>query len=721
MEPVAGGRRDEGSVFIVVLVMMVIGALIVVPLLTYTTAVFRAGKVQTDKARSVELARGGTWVALNNESALFDMCTGGTLPSSLPGVSTTCQVLENATQRPLAEVPYHVAAIQSDVTLPPELTSGDSYVNVNSTATVPDDWDKWLETPDWTSTTEAGKVWLPQLPVQATSSGGTRDTTMLPGTQDPLYASCRVFFPGTFSSPITISEPTYFTSGVYYFTEPITIESGADVVVGNGAAGGCTTDFEAIAAATTVPDPLNMSGVGGTFVFGGDARLVVDDSAAGDIRFVMNQRYVSEDEASVAASSGVSIVSVNGTHEPLLPSEVLGDSLLVDGVIAVPASTVGTDGNPLAASSDYEPSVLTPKPTEPDAPINVVATPFRAGNNPWGGAATITWDVPNENGSLITGYTVVGDRDGVWCEPPAPTLPDTAVQNSCTAYGMRHDRTYTFTVVATNDVGDSDDSDPSNAVKARTTSSPYSPWLDFPSEPQNAAVGVAYSDGIELTWDAPVTDGGSAVVRYEVTAIDPITSSWVQCWAWWNVNSCVLETANGLMPGVHYDINVTAVSDWGHGAPAWIDGDPSDNLLPPPNPEPDPTLVTLGTDPAPVQVPDVPVIRMPEPIVDLTTTSAADVDISIAGYIAVPQGHVAVGAAVPSATSVSLSGGLVAGQVLLDPAGVPGTLDVWFDNPIAQKRVRIRSTSSGDYSAVSDAVVQVNRSGSIAINSWVVQ
>ncbi|NNE12083.1 MAG: hypothetical protein HKN41_07550, partial [Ilumatobacter sp.] len=70
----ADGQRDEGSVLVLVLVMMIIGSLIVLPLLTYTSTVFRAGEVQQNKTRSIELARGGTWIALNNKEALFDMC-----------------------------------------------------------------------------------------------------------------------------------------------------------------------------------------------------------------------------------------------------------------------------------------------------------------------------------------------------------------------------------------------------------------------------------------------------------------------------------------------------------------------------------------------------------------------------------------------------------------------------------------------------------------------
>ena len=236
-----------------VLVLMLISALIVVPLINYTMAVSRAAQVEVNKARSVQLARGGFWVALSYQEDLYDMCNGGSFPSSLPDVDTTCTVLRTDTLRPIAKVPAHIAVVQADTgggtpaAVPPAIVTGGSYLNPNT----PADESTWLATPDWTTASEATKVWLPELPVQSTSGGGTRDTTMLPGTQDPLYASCRVFFPGTFSTPITIAEPAYFASGVYYFTEPITLENGADVVVGNGADGGCTTDFEAVASATT--------------------------------------------------------------------------------------------------------------------------------------------------------------------------------------------------------------------------------------------------------------------------------------------------------------------------------------------------------------------------------------------------------------------------------------------------------------------------------------
>ncbi len=52
-------------------------------------------------------------------------------------------------------------------------------------------------------------------------------------------------------------------------------------------------------------------------------RITVNDSSASNICFAINQRYVSALETSVAASSDVAIISVNGDHEPFVGS---GDS-----------------------------------------------------------------------------------------------------------------------------------------------------------------------------------------------------------------------------------------------------------------------------------------------------------------------------------------------------------------------------------------------------------
>lgn len=103
----------------------------------------------------------------------------------------------------------------------------------------------------------------------------------------------------------------------------------------------------------------------------------------------------------------------------------------------------------------YVAEVLPPSPspspaTVPSAPLNVVAT---AGN----GQATITFDAPLSNGGeTITSYTVTSDPEGL-----------TAIGSSSpiTFTGLANGETYTFTVIATNSVGNS----PSSTASASIT------------------------------------------------------------------------------------------------------------------------------------------------------------------------------------------------------------------------------------------------------------
>ncbi len=84
-------------------------------------------------------------------------------------------------------------------------------------------------------------------------------------------------------------------------------------------------------------------------------------------------------------------------------------------------------------------NIVTPA-TVPDAPSSVVAV---AGDT----SASVAWAAPANNGSPITKYTVTSSPDNKQC---------TASTNSyCTVYGLTMGGTYTFRVVATNALGDS--------------------------------------------------------------------------------------------------------------------------------------------------------------------------------------------------------------------------------------------------------------------------
>lgn len=707
------GGRDRGSALLLVLVLVIIAGFVVLPLMRYTIAVNRSSGVESDKARATETARGATRVALSDARGLFDSCPSAGFADSLDDVTTRCEVVATARLVPDSEVPYSAAVVQADATLPPSISTAAPFETGTSA------YDSWLTAPGWTPASEVGKVWLPQLADRVATNGNASRTTM---TTDP---TCEVFFPGTYPSEVRIAGTAYFASGVYYFREPLILENGADVVVGNGTELGCTSD-PFVVDAVSLPTPLNMSGYGATIVFGENGRLVVedDDAGAGDISFVVNQRLVPPGDDTIAASERVSIVAVSGTHLPLVGSEAIGDDLLVDGVIAVLGSTVDDDGDPTtiettptAEARGFSPSINTPKPL-PIAPAAVTA--LLEGKNAEAvpdGVVVVEWTDPNPadidvtNGVRVIGYDVTAydTADNVAATCSVTPGAGGALQDFCAFGTLTLGDSYTFDVesVVEHHLVAGQAFDPvvsARSGQARPQSS--SPLLFHPNEPFNIVVVEEYATGVEIGWNPPtVTPPDPAISRYVVTATDT-GGNIVNCEAAWNEDSCILEP---LVPAETYEISVLAVNriNESHEHPG---------LLTPP-------FAFTGTDPDPVPPVVAPVlpVRVPEPIIDLRMGTSAAVTIDIAGYVSVPQGHVAIDAGPVDASnkSVTMTGGLVAGQILL--GAEPATTTLGFANPIAQKTIRLISETSSSYRARSEAVVQINTSGSYAINSWFVQ
>jgi hypothetical protein len=100
-----------------------------------------------------------------------------------------------------------------------------------------------------------------------------------------------------------------------------------------------------------------------------------------------------------------------------------------------------------------------------------------------------------------------------------------------------------------------------------------------------------------------------------------------------------------------------------------------------------------------------------------------DVEVAIAGYVAVPMGRVAINN--DDGDDISIKGGIMAGTFDVvdsrapDPSP-PDSLPIGFKNDIVlQRKVRITATAR-NITAI--AIVQVNEDGAAyRINSWVVQ
>jgi hypothetical protein len=109
----------------------------------------------------------------------------------------------------------------------------------------------------------------------------------------------------------------------------------------------------------------------------------------------------------------------------------------------------GVDTNWNAATQGQQPFAVGPAASVPGKPTGVTAT---AGN----ASALVSWTAPGNGGSAITGYTVTSTSGGKTCT--------TSGALSCTVSGLTNGQGYTFTVHATNGVGDGSESDPSAAV-----------------------------------------------------------------------------------------------------------------------------------------------------------------------------------------------------------------------------------------------------------------
>ncbi|MEI7546604.1 MAG: hypothetical protein WCK21_00895 [Actinomycetota bacterium] len=361
-EAVAALPRDEGIALIFALIFVILGSMIILPLLSYAQSVMKGNKVQHDKADRAAAVTGSMRLALADPSKLFVACSASGLHNEIDlatvsdlgvRVLTECTTVGEASELSAADlrIAMTTVAVGSNA---PQGTVGDVYANsgVANTAT-------WLS--DYTTTSKGGKIFLPYLPTHALNHPASSGYMM------PSWAgNCRVFFPGTYIDPVTISDntPTFFTSGVYYFENSITFGANANVVIGEGAIEACTTNAEAAFYAINAPAAVSISGIGGTFVFGGAGRLVfTDGGAAAGPSVLFNARLVDPTDVGNSVTQGVSIVSVNGVQ---LGATSSSDTQVVN-YLQVPKSL--TETNPTdavapvdAASTSYHPSTLVPQP-----------------------------------------------------------------------------------------------------------------------------------------------------------------------------------------------------------------------------------------------------------------------------------------------------------------------------------------------------------------------
>jgi fibronectin type 3 domain-containing protein len=117
------------------------------------------------------------------------------------------------------------------------------------------------------------------------------------------------------------------------------------------------------------------------------------------------------------------------------------------------------------------------------------------------GQVSLSWTTPADGGSAITGYRIYRSTSSgteVW-------LTTMGVVNGYTDSGLSNGTTYWYQVSAVNVVGES----------VRSVEKSAKP-VTAPSAPRSLTAAPHRTKGINLTWQVPLSDGGSAITGYRI-------------------------------------------------------------------------------------------------------------------------------------------------------------------------------------------------------------
>jgi len=282
------------------------------------------------------------------------------------------------------------------------------------------------------------------------------------------------------------------------------------------------------AQAATLPDP--PTNVTATAVTGQSGQVTVSWTAPANDGGSPITKY------RVAAQPGqVAVTTNDGTTTTVL---VQG---LTDGVaytFTVRAYNAIGQSLPSAPSNSVTPGGFAA--TIPQPPTGVTATPADQ-------SADVSWTPPSDTGGVaLTGYRISSQ--------PITTNVDVAADQTTVHFpGLTNGLSYTFTVRASNEVGRSDPSAPSNAVVPGGTAA------TIPAPPTNV-VATPGDSSAHLTWTAPANNGGAAVTGYRIS-IQPGADRA-------DIGNVTSYTWTGLTNGSTYTFTVRALNGVGLSDPS---------------------------------------------------------------------------------------------------------------------------------------------------------
>ena len=316
------------------------------------------------------------------------------------------------------------------------------------------------------------------------------------------------------------------TNGTEYTVRVIATRTGAD----DGPPSDEMTGTPRVPPPPPPPPVTDLAQVMGVGVVPGNAQLVVTwtavDNATGyTVQWISGgQGYNTGDRQAT--------VTTGSTTRYTIPSLTNG----TEYTVRVIATRTGATGGP---PSDE----MTGTPRVPPPPVTDLAQVMGVGVVPGNAQLVVTWTAVDN----ATGYTVqwmssgqgynIGDRQA------------TVTPGSTTRYtipSLTNGTEYTVRVIATR-TGATD-----GAPSAEVTGTPFT----TPGAPQHLS-GVPGDAQVTLTWDAPSSDGGSAILRYEYAIDDSGT--------WIDAGLDLEETVPGLTNGQQYAFEVRARNRVGPG------------------------------------------------------------------------------------------------------------------------------------------------------------
>ncbi len=248
------GGDDRGSVLLLTLATVVLAGAMAVPLADYAATMQRAGRTVNDKAQHVEAAKAGLRLALADPTSLYDTCDAAGITV---GVEIATPGWTPASRRPASRwTRWPPRPRASSESAPRQRSSARPCPPACSATRMParsaavDAWQA-----DTTSTGD-GRQDLVAEPARALDELRSPSGHLMPAG----FPACRVYFPGTYVDPVTItsSTPTYFASGTYLLHRPLRISGNANVLFGGGSYEGCISDQEAAFYATDAPTIHNI-------------------------------------------------------------------------------------------------------------------------------------------------------------------------------------------------------------------------------------------------------------------------------------------------------------------------------------------------------------------------------------------------------------------------------------------------------------------------------